>query len=289
MSDREEYFRKFPLITYRGTPCIDIMRRIDFNTASASFLSAFYPYDIKEGETVQNIAHDYYGDVDYDWLVYLANDIYDPYHQVAFDQNTFNENIILKYGSIVAAQEKVECYVTNGETDSSMLDTKGYNDLLRERKKYWSPQSGPLGVTGYVRNKERTYVSTNKIITLEFANTLDTAPFSTGENVKNTAADSPTTATVASCNTSAVILQHVEGDFDVSADFNLTGTTETVTMNHDTYILLKQNIPATEEIYFKKYSSYDLEFDLNEKQREISLLDESYVDDINDQLTRILE
>ena len=77
MSDREQYFRKFPLIPYNGVPSINILRRVDFNNNVKNFFTAFYSFNIQSGERIETIAHDYYEDVDLDWLIYLTNNIVD--------------------------------------------------------------------------------------------------------------------------------------------------------------------------------------------------------------------
>lgn len=78
--DRHQYFRKFPITPYRGVPSLNILRRVDFNNKVKNFFTAFYAFDVTAGEKPETIAFDYYDDVDYDWLIYHANDIIDPYH-----------------------------------------------------------------------------------------------------------------------------------------------------------------------------------------------------------------
>lgn len=97
--------------------------------------------------------------------------------------------------------------------------------------------------------------------------------------------------TVAAANTTAVILKHVEGDFERVANFNLTGdiSNNTIEINYDTYNLIQRVIPELEEAYYKQYTYYDLEFDYNEKKRSVNILDQNFATAINDQLTKILK
>lgn len=92
-----KYFENFPVIEYQGRRVRDITRRNQFvkNVATNPYL--FLPYTVKEGERAEDIALFYYGSVDYVWLVYLANNIIDPYHQWPMDEKTFNNYLIEKY------------------------------------------------------------------------------------------------------------------------------------------------------------------------------------------------
>lgn len=92
-----KYFENFPIIEYQGRKVRDITRRNMFikNVSTNPYL--FLPYTVKEGERAEDVAEFYYGSVDYIWLVYLANNIIDPYHQWPMDVKTFNNYLIEKY------------------------------------------------------------------------------------------------------------------------------------------------------------------------------------------------
>lgn len=92
-----KYFENFPQITYDGRKVRDITRRNRFLKTLTTNPYVFLPYTIKEGERAEDIANDYYGSVDYVWLVYMANNIIDPYHEWPMDQRTFQNYIIDKY------------------------------------------------------------------------------------------------------------------------------------------------------------------------------------------------
>ena len=47
----------------------------------------------------EDIAYYYYGSTDYTWLIYLANNIVDPYHQWPLSQENFNKYLIEKYAA----------------------------------------------------------------------------------------------------------------------------------------------------------------------------------------------
>lgn len=92
-----KYFENFPVINYQGRRVRDISRRSSFLTAVQNNPYLYYPYTVKANERAEDIANAYYGSVDYVWLVYLANNIIDPYHQWPMDENTFNDYLVDKY------------------------------------------------------------------------------------------------------------------------------------------------------------------------------------------------
>lgn len=91
------YFENFPVIEYNGKRVRDITRRNEFLNSVRTNPYLFLPYTVKEGERAEDVANFYYGSTDFVWLVYLANNIVDPYHQWPMDEFTFNEFLIEKY------------------------------------------------------------------------------------------------------------------------------------------------------------------------------------------------
>ena len=291
MSDRTQYFRKFPITIYNDTPSLNIMRRVDFNKNVKNFLSAFYSFETQDGQKPEILAYDYYDDVDLDWLIYLTNDVIDPYYDVALQQDDFDANIKKKYGSAPAAQKKVFLYRNNYRSDDQIITEGAYTALPGERKKYWEPIFNQLGIMGYRRAETEIYAATNKIISYSFTTTANT-PFTKGEVVDFTSGSSSGSATVATSNTTYVTLQHITGDWsEMTSNFDVVGDTSNVTINfnYDSYTLIKDVIPASEQVYFSQYSYYDYETDINEKKREIYLVDSDYAQRVNKQLDDLLK
>jgi len=92
-----KYFENFPTVEYQGRIVKDITRRNNFLRSVTNNPYLFLPYTVSEGERPEDVARFYYGSVDYVWLVYLANNIVDPYHSWPMDEFTFNNYIIAKY------------------------------------------------------------------------------------------------------------------------------------------------------------------------------------------------
>ena len=92
-----KYFENFPIIEYEGRRVRDISRRSNFVRSVSNNPYLYYPYTVSEGERAEDIAQFYYGSVDYVWLVYMANNIIDPYHEWPMDPQTFNDYLVEKY------------------------------------------------------------------------------------------------------------------------------------------------------------------------------------------------
>lgn len=92
------YFENFPTIEYEGQRVKDITRRNQFTKLVSTNPLLYMPYTVREGERPEDIANFYYGSTDYTWLVYVSNNIIDPYHQWPMSEADFNNYLIEKYG-----------------------------------------------------------------------------------------------------------------------------------------------------------------------------------------------
>ena len=92
-----KYFENFPVIEYEGQRVKDITRRSSFSKLVSTNPLLLMPYTVKEGQRPEDIAQFYYGSTDYTWLVYMSNNIIDPYHQWPMSEADFNNYLIEKY------------------------------------------------------------------------------------------------------------------------------------------------------------------------------------------------
>lgn len=297
MSNR--YFEKFPVINYKGVPAVNIMRRVGFNNKIKSFLNVFYQYTAEKDDTVDNLAFNYYKDVNFDWLIYHANDILDPYYDVWLSEPNFLEFIKNKYGSIEKAQRQIIYYKNNWEIDDRVISGSTYNALHQDLKKYWHPMLGVNNVIGYKRAKIDFIYSTNKIVSFDFtANTSE--PFTINELVSITG-DSSSYATVRWANTTSVVLKHLVGSIDANTT-SLTGEssgivasidgssfTNLIDYSESSYVSVNSTIPELEQPYYSPVSSYTAEEALNTKKRDIYLVDESNKSKLNKQLEKLMK
>lgn len=91
------YFKYLPKVKYNNKMARDITRRADFKRTTLSDPYAFLPYTILDDDRPEDVAHYYYGDVEYTWLVHYALDEIDPYYSWPLSYEQFNSFIIKKY------------------------------------------------------------------------------------------------------------------------------------------------------------------------------------------------
>ena len=148
-------FVKFPKITYDKKTLANILKRVKIKNTVLNDASAYYPYIIEPGETVDHVAYNYYGDSNLAWLVLLANDIADPYFDWYLTVPQFERFIKSKYNSIAEAQSTIIHYKNNTDghivtpetiefsslsgitpSDYSAVDAYTFEDEKNETKKF---------------------------------------------------------------------------------------------------------------------------------------------------------
>lgn len=92
-----KYFENFPLIDYNNHKVQNLMVRIKLLEGTKDSSTIYYPYTIRDGERAENLAFDYYNSTDYVWIIYLVNNIIDPYYDWPLTSNQFDDYIAKKY------------------------------------------------------------------------------------------------------------------------------------------------------------------------------------------------
>jgi hypothetical protein len=107
------YFSNFPKVLYdinrgQGQTVFDqpvnIMVRLGVVAETLNNIFHYYEYVVKETETPEILAENYYGDAELHWLILLTNNIVDPFYDWPLDYRSFINFIENKYGSIENAQ-----------------------------------------------------------------------------------------------------------------------------------------------------------------------------------------
>lgn len=88
----------------------DITLRKKLKASIKDTMLSYYSYNIKDGERPDQIAHFYYGSIMYTWLIFLANNIFDPFFEWPMGGAQFDSYIKSKYGSVSNAQSTVHHY-----------------------------------------------------------------------------------------------------------------------------------------------------------------------------------
>jgi hypothetical protein len=107
-----KYFEKIPNIIYtlNDNPSseLTVVKNIFARTRIVSSVInnavAFFKYITQDYDTPEMIAHKYYGNAEKHWIVMFSNYITDPYFEFPMNSTAFQNYIINKYGSEVAAQ-----------------------------------------------------------------------------------------------------------------------------------------------------------------------------------------
>lgn len=123
-----KYFEKFPTIPYpyygklvtnpnstlvEFIETIDLHVRFRIKNTYSRYVNAFYTHTLLENDTPDKIAHFYYGDSYYDWLVMLSNQFFDNIHDFPLSESALNDYIQEKY---------------NVTFEESLMNTHHYED-----------------------------------------------------------------------------------------------------------------------------------------------------------------
>ena len=106
-----KYFKNIPTIQYGEHVMKNLTVTVGLVDKVLTKFNAFYPYVVKDGERPDTVAYNYYGSSNYVWLVFLSNNIVDPYYDWPMTQTQLDSHVIRKYGSISDAQGKVNSYI----------------------------------------------------------------------------------------------------------------------------------------------------------------------------------
>ena len=97
------YFESFPIISYDSVGqgnrkfVTNLLRRVGVRAKVKSNVALFDTYDVRAGETPEELADKLYDDPELHWIVLLMNNITDRYHQWPMNNNQFLSYMHDKY------------------------------------------------------------------------------------------------------------------------------------------------------------------------------------------------
>lgn len=279
----ERYFEKFPIITYSNNSVVDITKRVALLERVSQNPYVFYPYDISDNERPDQLSTRYYDDPYKSWLVYIANKIIDPYYEWYLSNDEFNEFIEKKYGSIESAQQKITYYKNNWKGQEP-ISYSAFNVLSAGQKKYWEPMYGATAqILAYKRKEENWISNTNKIVNYTVSSTSNFTTneicnifFDTGMTGKGQVAGVFSNSTA-----NYVSLHHLSGTYYTSDTVSITagsyiyGNESGSNVSFTAVYSAANTIPEEETSYWTPVSYYDYEFDKNEYNKSVRVLDSS--------------
>lgn len=137
----KQYFKNHPIITYNGLNIRNLMLNAQLTKAVLGSTTTFLPYTVQEGDTPTTVAYDYYGSVDYTWLVLFSNSIIDPYSSWPKTQEQFDEFLIKTYGDIQYTQAAIHHYQPTQDPDLPPATPTTYLFMTPEEKGKYRPVS----------------------------------------------------------------------------------------------------------------------------------------------------
>jgi hypothetical protein len=264
------YFDRFPIVDYDGNVAKNILARVDFTDKSKKDIYSTFQFTLEEGfERPDLLSYNYYGSSKFDWMIYLTNNIVDPYYDYYKSAEDFKSYVATKYGSNANARSITLFYRLNWHADERTITIQQYESLIADEtsnsQKYWKPKLTNTGaVIGYERIKEEWMVSTNKILSLSL--TVKPSGFKLGDRVSQTSTGAYATVDYVDLENNRLTVKHVNGAFAVNETEGIQAIT-----------LIKQNISETESEYWYAVNAYDDEQETNELKRNIVVLKSSYL------------
>lgn len=129
-------FNYYPIITYNNRQMRNIISHAEIVSVYVKDYTKFYTYVIKENERPDMIAYREYNDPTLDWILYVINNVTDPYYDWVMDDKKFIQYMESKYNtaaykltSTVIPTSIAYYYYTGTATDSA-AEIAGYNYTL---------------------------------------------------------------------------------------------------------------------------------------------------------------
>jgi hypothetical protein len=264
------YFDRFPVVDYDGNIAKNILARVDFTDKTKKDIYSTFQFTLEEGfERPDLLSYNYYGSSKFDWMIYLTNNIVDPYYDYYKSAEDFKSYVETKYGSNSNARSITLFYRLNWHEDERTITVQQYDSLVANEtanaRKYWKPKLTNTGaVIGYERLKEEWMVSTNKVLSLSL--TVAPSGFEVGDRVTQTSTGAYATVDYIDLENNSLTVKHVSGTFTVNVAEGIQAIT-----------LIKQNIPEAESEYWYAVNAYADEQETNELKRNIFVLKSSYL------------
>lgn len=166
-----KHFQYFPKIEYSNNASVNMLVRSKIRDFVINESSLYYEYTLKDSDRPDIIATKYYGNPDYTWVLFYANEIKNPLTDWPLDNFSFQKYIIEKYGSIQYAYETTHHYLLdekyiidqktflNNNIRSEILDGN-YNGYNATFKFAFTPITGfeQIYLNGILQNSGNDYI-----------------------------------------------------------------------------------------------------------------------------------
>lgn len=92
-------FNFYPYINYNNQKATYILGKAELVSKYLKDYNTFYYYTIKEGERADIVAYNEYNDSSLDWIIYLINNVTDPYYDWYMTPENFISYLESKYNT----------------------------------------------------------------------------------------------------------------------------------------------------------------------------------------------
>jgi hypothetical protein len=133
-----KYFKTLPLVSqpdFNGNNVVvnNLMARGKLVSSLSTNVMLFYQYDIKEGDTPENIAYRYYNDMNRYWMIMYANNIIDPQWSWPLNNNQFLLYLKNKYAEAAGGQDLAIAYaLSTVDHYEKIISTSDTNNLQKQ-------------------------------------------------------------------------------------------------------------------------------------------------------------
>jgi len=206
------------------------------------------------------------------WLIYLSNNIIDPYYDWNMSQYNFEQFILSKYGSYANAQGRVAYWANNWYDNPETISISAYNILSDYAKKYYEPVYGGKQILEYKRREADWVVNTNQIweytVDADLNLNLDDKV-----TVSNSVGGAVANGQVLLANSTVVRIHQVFGQTNTQVGTISGGA---VVANVSAATLIAKNISDEDRPFWSEVTYYDVEDIKNSKKQSIRLLSPEY-------------
>lgn len=120
-------FQDYPVIDYSGYLVTDITKRIVVNKEIKNDPSVYQEYLIQDTETPEQLAHDFYGSVALTSLIFLMNDIVDPFFGWPMTETELQSFLAAKYTAPALTYDNILF-----TEDSNVVEFGNYTDWMED-------------------------------------------------------------------------------------------------------------------------------------------------------------
>lgn len=117
------YFSYFPTIRYRDKLSLNLLKKTKILDNVINRRSIYYSYVIQDGDRADTLAYRFYGDAELDWVIYLTNEMIDPYYSWPLNYREFNDYLRKKYNKApFSLKNDISHYVYTGLSSDTEED-----------------------------------------------------------------------------------------------------------------------------------------------------------------------